>query len=133
MQICTATAMPAAPQSLTRSNLDADRLMSMAADIEFVLEGVFREIDQEIRHYPTPIPRCDAQFNALYEQRTRLATELSRFSELAARSDASPESLARSIGTFLHSPPLSDDAAERQLRSRLQTEWRKLDRSGGRR
>ena len=29
-------------------------------------------IDAEIRAYPTPIPRCDAQFNHLLEERERL-------------------------------------------------------------
>jgi len=115
------------------ANLDTERLASMAADIESVLEDVFRDVDQEIRHYPTPIPRCDAQFNALYEQRTRLATEIARFSDLNASGEKSAESIARSIDAFLHSAPCSDDAAERQLRSRLQTEWLEISRRDDRR
>jgi hypothetical protein len=110
------------------SSLDVARLASIAADIESLLERVFRSVDEEIRHYPTPIPRCDAQFNALYEQRTRLAAELSRFSALATAIEESPESAARTIDSFLHSPPCSDDAAERQLRSRLQAQWREIRR-----
>lgn len=58
------------------TNLDTERLASMAADIESVLEDVFRDVDQEIRHYPTPIPRCDAQFNHLFEERERIAKML---------------------------------------------------------
>ena len=39
-------------------------------------------IDAEIRAYPTPIPRCDAQFNHLLEERERLRALLE---EAAAR------------------------------------------------
>jgi hypothetical protein len=35
-------------------------------------------IDAEIRNYPTPIPRCDAQFDHLLEERARLIRELHR-------------------------------------------------------
>ena len=37
------------------------------------LEEKRRRLDDEIRSYPTPIPRCDAQFNQLFEERDRLA------------------------------------------------------------
>jgi hypothetical protein len=40
------------------------------------LEARRRELDREIREYPTPIPRCDAQFNHLFEERERIAREL---------------------------------------------------------
>jgi GrpB-like predicted nucleotidyltransferase (UPF0157 family) len=40
------------------------------------LEGQRRRLDDEIRHYPTPIPRCDAQFNHLYEQRARIVAAI---------------------------------------------------------
>ena len=40
------------------------------------LEARRRELDAEIRDYPTPIPRCDAQFNHLMEERSRIAREL---------------------------------------------------------
>jgi hypothetical protein len=35
-------------------------------------------LDEEIRTYPTPIPRCDAQFNFVYEQRARLSQWLNQ-------------------------------------------------------
>ena len=40
------------------------------------LEARRRELDAEIRAYPTPIPRCDAQFNHLMEERARIVEEL---------------------------------------------------------
>ena len=38
-----------------------------------LLEEEKRRLDAEIRAYPTPIPRCDAQFNHLFEERERIA------------------------------------------------------------
>jgi hypothetical protein len=32
-------------------------------DLKRALEARRRRLDDEIRNYPTPIPRCDAQFN----------------------------------------------------------------------
>ncbi len=37
------------------------------------LEDRRQVLDAEIRAYPTPIPRCDAQFNHLFEERERIA------------------------------------------------------------
>lgn len=36
------------------------------------------ELSQEIRHYPTPIARCDEQLTALIEERARLLAELAK-------------------------------------------------------
>jgi hypothetical protein len=36
------------------------------------LRQALARIDAEIRAYPTPIPRCDAQFNHLLEERDRI-------------------------------------------------------------
>ena len=42
------------------------------------LEEEKRRLDAEIRAYPTPIPRCDAQFNALFERREAIVRELAQ-------------------------------------------------------
>ena len=42
------------------------------------LEEEKRRLDAEIRAYPTPIPRCDAQFNQLFERREEIVRELER-------------------------------------------------------
>jgi hypothetical protein len=42
------------------------------------LEEEKRRLDAEIRDYPTPIPRCDAQFNALFERRDAIVRELAQ-------------------------------------------------------
>jgi hypothetical protein len=40
------------------------------------LEARRAELDGEIRAYPTPIPRCDAQFNHLMEERARVVQQI---------------------------------------------------------
>jgi len=51
---------------------------STAADRRRLLEEEKRRLDAEIRAYPTPIPRCDAQFNHLFERRAEIVRELER-------------------------------------------------------
>lgn len=40
------------------------------------LERRIAELSAEIRHYPTPIARCDEQLAALLEERARLMAQL---------------------------------------------------------
>jgi hypothetical protein len=49
---------------------------SQTAERRRLLEEEKRRLDAEIRAYPTPIPRCDAQFNALFERRAAIVREL---------------------------------------------------------
>ena len=42
------------------------------------LEDRFAAICDEIRHYPTPIARCDEQLAGLIEERSRLLMKLKR-------------------------------------------------------
>lgn len=76
-----------------------------------------RAIDEEIRGYPTPIPRCDAQFNHLHEQRGRLARELDRIDALSEK-NLRYQDYVRLIEEFIASAPYLDDEEERQLRAR---------------
>jgi len=42
------------------------------------LERTLARLNEEIRHYPGPIARCDQHLPALLEERTRLMAELER-------------------------------------------------------
>lgn len=86
-----------------------------------------RVIDEEIRSYPTPIPRCDAQFNHLYEQQARLARELDRIGALSEKSLGRGDYI-RLIEEFIASAPYTDDAAERDFRARCRTELSRATR-----
>ena len=67
----------------------SERLMQLRSR----LEEIRRRLDDEIRQYPTPIPRCDAQFNGLFEERDRIARMLERL----AHEPADESSVARLI------------------------------------
>ncbi len=109
----------AIPKTRTTAR-DSAKLASMWNEIRLHLEDRRRSLAAEIRNYPTPIPRCDAQFNHLYEQQARLARELDRIGALARKN--TPGDTIELIRRFVASAPYTDDPAERQLRSRLETE-----------
>jgi hypothetical protein len=103
----------------TSAAQDSEKLESMWNEIKLHLEDRRRSLAAEIRDYPTPIPRCDAQFNHLYEQQARLARELDSIGGLGGKTR---EDTIELIGRFIASAPYTDDPAERQLRSRLEAE-----------
>jgi hypothetical protein len=97
---------------------DSARLASMWNEIVLHLEDRRRALAAEIRNYPTPIPRCDAQFNHLYEQQSRLARELDRIGALPGKS-LKREDCVGLIERFIASAPYTDDGDEREFRSRM--------------
>ena len=54
------------------------------------LQRRIAELSEEIRHYPTPIARCDLHLPALLEERARL---LARLASLEEQGPCSPEAL----------------------------------------
>ena len=48
----------------------------MTSDARRALEQRLAELSDEIRHYPTPIARCDEQLAELLERRSRVLAEL---------------------------------------------------------
>ena len=86
-------------------------IRTLASEIVEHLRGLRQRLAEEIRAYPTPIPRCDAQFNHLYEQQGRLARDLDRIER------EKPSRVL--IEQFIASAPYTDDASERDFRSRI--------------
>jgi len=93
-----------------------DALASLVADIEALLVAARAALDAEIGDYPTPIPRCDAQFNSLYEQRSRIVRELAAIG--AASVERSPASFRKVVDDFVRAGAFSDLPAEAALRER---------------
>ena len=54
------------------------------------LQRRIAELSAEIRHYPTPIARCDLHLPALLEERSRLVEKLNC---LAEQGSCSPEAI----------------------------------------
>ena len=96
-------------------------LRSLWKDIRDDLHRSKHLISEEIRSYPTPIPRCDAQFNHLYEQQARLARDLDRIGALSEKKLKRGDYIEL-IERFIASAPYTDDPAEQQLRSRVKSE-----------
>src|SRR5437879_4273537 len=111
--------MPTAtsPRAIDRKE-DLALLKSLWREIKDELRRSKRVIGEEIRSYPTPIPRCDAQFNHLYEQQARLARELDRVGALVGKS-LKREDCIDLIERFVASAPYTDDGGEREFRSRM--------------
>ena len=85
--------------------------------VKACLESERERVHAEIRAYPTPIPRCDAQFNHLIETRERLFHELARLD--VVRSSEVPHDGAARVEAFIDSSGCLDDAAKLRLKSAL--------------
>jgi hypothetical protein len=97
---------------------DENRLRSLGTELrEFLLQAK-RSLDEELRTYPTPIPRCDAQFNHAYEQRLRLAELLNRLDAALDRGDGANDLLS-AVNAFAFLPSAGDTPEERRLRARI--------------
>jgi hypothetical protein len=84
---------------------------SLSTEILEHLRGLRQRLAEEIRSYPTPIPRCDAQFNHLYEQLGRLSRDLD-----AIEGEKSDRTAAEAL---IASRPYTDDPSERDFRARI--------------
>jgi len=105
-------------RAMTPRSADPDRLPSLAASLrDFVLRAK-GALDAEIRSYPTPIPRCDAQFNYAYEQRARLAALLQRI-DANAGAEAGADALLHAMAEFSALPSIGESSEEQTLRARI--------------
>jgi hypothetical protein len=103
-------------QGSSPTDVALPRLASLVHELNAFLVMAKHRLDEEIRCYPTPIPRCDAQFNFLYAQRTRLQEQINGIADALA---TGPErkSCMNVLDGFVHAPPLTDAAPEQALRS----------------
>jgi hypothetical protein len=105
-------------QDMASTTDDSPRFRSIGRELRDFLSGAKRAIDEEIGAYPTPIPRCDAQFNHLYEQRSRIARTLDRVNDALGPGDALDE-LVAIIAEFTAEAPIVGSVQEERLRWRI--------------
>lgn len=98
---------------------DSAALAACCRDARAYLARARQLLDEEIRTYPTPIPRCDAQFNHLYEQRTR-ATYLLERMNAALGEAADRDAIAKALAEFVDDPG-PHDADRQALAARINT------------
>lgn len=115
------------PTSQQRMSTPENRAILQAACLELrqYLARAKRSVDDEIASYPKPIPRCDAQFNYLYEQRSRLSQELERATSGLAEA-SSMDGLVSLIMNFVDSASCSGDTEEQDLKARLRAKLARL-------
>ncbi len=78
--------------------------------LEKHLEQRYRELFEEVRHYPTPIAHCDDQLPWLIEQRTHALSQLQALREAAS---------SAALQTLLAGYPRSADEVEMALVNQL--------------
>lgn len=78
-----------------RRRVDAELIGSLRSALRRYLERRVELLNEEVRHYPTPIARCDDQLTGLLEQRASAAAQLQRLSSLG------DEDFARTDGVGL--------------------------------
>ena len=84
------------------------------------LESRSRELSDEIRHYPTPIARCDEQLTKLLEQRAHAQAQLSLIDGAGAwNSPQAGDASRASMERFVRSYAPGDDEAGLVLVARL--------------
>lgn len=111
----------AMPHQTSSSTIETDRLEGLSRELQRWLTGVRATLADEIRSYPTPIPRCDAQFNHLVEQRHRLSRLLSDLDAALDRRDGGAE-LRFVLQQLPDVPPFGDSIEERSVRDRIGAE-----------
>ena len=73
----------------------------MTHDARRSLERQLAELSEEIRHYPTPIARCDEQLADLLERRARVLAALTEAEQRQpAASGCTPEGIWVNDGGF---------------------------------
>ncbi len=88
------------------------------ARIASLLEAALERVTGEIRRYPAPIPACDAHFNHLLAERTRISEELARLREVALGRVA-PAAVAPALAQLLAQAGSLDESAKQEIRTLL--------------
>jgi hypothetical protein len=96
----------------------AHRVAATRERIRALLESERRQILEEIRNYPTPIPRCDQQFNHLIERRELLVQELARL-DAAAGTSVAPGDRGARLDAFIDSCACLDAELKLRLQASL--------------
>lgn len=94
------------------------RVRALRERVRALLDNDRQRLQVEIRAYPTPIPRCDQQFNHLIERRDRLFAELARLDAFSA-SDATAMDDAERLLAFIDASACLGDEIKARLRAAL--------------
>jgi hypothetical protein len=112
---------PAEHASRASAEVALGALITAWAELRSHLERRSRELNEEVRHYPTPIARCDEQLTKLIEQRTSTAHSLKLVIDAGpAPADRGDRRWLAALEAFIAEAPAAvEDETEVAIRSRL--------------
>lgn len=103
-----------------RTNLATDALVEAWEALKRHLQFRREALAEEVRHYPTPIARCDEQLGKLLEQRAHTLNQLRRMLEHDSKDHSYRELPSVSfLRQFVESYDPSDDEEEMAVVDRL--------------
>jgi len=114
----------AMPHQATSSTSEAGSAQGLALELQRWLTHTRAAVAGEIRSYPTPIPRCDAQFNHLVEQREHLSRLLADLDVALDRRNGEAQ-LRVVLAKLMDLPACGESIEERDLRDRIGAELRR--------
>lgn len=114
----------AMPHQATSGTSETGSVRLLALELQRWLIIARTAVASEIRSYPTPIPRCDAQFNHLVEQREHLSRLLTDLDVGLDRRNGEPQ-LRAILAKLMDLPAFGESMAERDLRDRIGAELRR--------
>lgn len=113
--------MTLSPKTLTINPTasDLETLKVIWQDIRQHLAQRKEQLYGELKHYPTPIARCDEHFTHLIEQRARVFQAMSRM-DMTSHGNLTADDYVALIQEFIASPIDVSDATEQAIRRRSQ-------------
>jgi hypothetical protein len=84
----------AAERADPRQRIDAELVESLRQVTRSYLERRVAQLNDEVRHYPGPIARCDDQLTGLLEQRSRALAALQRLESLGSQPTTRADGIA---------------------------------------
>jgi len=98
---------------------DGEAMANAFADLRDHLARKARELNDEVRRYPTPIARCDEQLPKLLEQRARAVGQSQLAEKVGAQMNDSGSDRLQCLAHFVLVSESADDDVEQALRARL--------------
>jgi hypothetical protein len=107
--------------SQTSAGIGVGPLIAAWSELKSYLEHRSRELNEEVRNYPTPIARCDEQLTKLIEQRTRAISTLKLVIDAGpARAGPADQRWLAALDALIADPQAAtDDETEIAIRSRV--------------
>jgi hypothetical protein len=113
------------PQPANHSTPDIESLKTIWQAIRQQLESRKTSLYDELKHYPTPIARCDEHFTHLMEKRARVFQTVSRM-EALSHDDLTASDYVALIEEFIASPVDTGDPTEQAIRLRSKAQLAEL-------